>query len=175
MKQNKIKEVIVMLPLYLWVMCVTIGGHLLGIESSWVFCIMVPVFFLMGGEMKQKVPTVVGGAVTGLVMSYLLCIAVTVLSAVVGQVAGWIIPVSVAIAILMLLRPFLPYVCNNVAFLYLIVATRDPETFYAEFGRLMLYFLVGGLIYLGGILLIIKGLQALGKKKAAQAAAEKAE
>lgn len=165
--KNKMKEVIILLPLYAWVMCVTIGGHLLEIESSWVFGVMVPIFFLMGGEMKQKVPTVVGGAVTGLVISYLLCIVVTLLSGVIGPVFGWIIPVSLVIAALMLLRPFLPYVCNNVAFLYMIIATRDPATFYAEFGSLMVYFLVGGLIYLGGILLIIKGLQALGKKKAA--------
>lgn len=165
--KNKIKEVIILLPFYIWVMCVTIGGHLLGIESSWVFGIMVPIFFLMGGEVKQKVPTVVGGAVTGLVLSWLMCIVVTVLSGVIGPVWGWIIPVSLVIAALMLLRPFLPYVCNNVAFLYMIVATRDAEAFFAEFGSLMIYFVVGGLIYLGGILLIIKGLQALGKKKAA--------
>ena len=31
----------------------------------------------------------------------------------------------------------------------------------------MIYFVVGGLIYLGGILLIVKGLQKLAKKMAA--------
>ena len=115
MKKEKLKEVMIMLPFYIWVMCITIGGHLLEIESSWVFGVMVPIFFMMGGEDKRKVPTVVGGAFTGLLMSYLLCIVVTVLTGVVGPIWGWIIPVSLAIAALMLLRPLFPYVCNNVA------------------------------------------------------------
>jgi hypothetical protein len=121
----------------------------------------------MGGEINTKIKTVVGGAVTGLIVSYLLCIGVTLLSGIIGPTFGWIIPVSLAVAALMLLRPFFPYVCNNVAFLYMVVATRDSAAFFEEFWSLMIYFVVGGLIYLGGILLIIKGLQKLAAKKAA--------
>lgn len=167
MHTSKKKEVLVLLPIYAWVMLITIGGHLLNIHSSWVFGIMVPIFFLMGGEINTKIKTVVGGAVTGLITSYLLCIGVALLSGIIGPTFGWIIPVSLAVAALMLLRPFFPYVCNNVAFLYMVVATKDSEAFFAEFWHLMIYFVVGGLIYLGGILLIVKGLQNLAKKKAA--------
>jgi hypothetical protein len=121
----------------------------------------------MGGEIKTKIKTVIGGALTGLIVSYLLCIGVTLLSGIIGPTFGWIIPVALAVAALMLLRPFFPYVCNNVAFLYMVVATRDSAAFFAEFWSLMIYFVVGGIIYLGGILLIIMGLQKLAKKKAA--------
>jgi hypothetical protein len=166
MNNNKKKEVLVLLPIFAWVMTVTIGGHFLNIHSSWVFGIMVPIFFLMGGEIQQKIKTVVGGALTGLVVSYLLCIVVTVLSGIIGAAWGWVIPVTLAVAALMLLRPFFPYVCNNVAFLYMVIATRDSAAFFAEFWSLMIYFVVGGIIYLGGILLIVKALQKLAAKKA---------
>lgn len=166
MNNNKKKEVLVLLPIFAWVMTVTIGGHFLNIHSSWVFGIMVPIFFLMGGEIEQKLKTVVGGALTGLVVSYLLCIVVTVLSGIIGAAWGWVIPVTLAVAALMLLRPFFPYVCNNVAFLYMVIATKDSEAFFAEFWSLMIYFVVGGIIYLGGILLIVKTLQKLAAKKA---------
>jgi hypothetical protein len=165
MNNNKKKEVLVLLPIFAWVMTVTIGGHFLNIHSSWVFGIMVPIFFLMGGENEQKLKTVVGGALTGLVVSYLLCIVVTVLSGIIGAAWGWVIPVTLAVAALMLLRPFFPYVCNNVAFLYMVIATRDSAAFFAEFWSLMIYFVVGGIIYLGGILLIVKALQKLAAKK----------
>lgn len=165
MNNNKKKEVLVLLPIFAWVMTVTIGGHFLNIHSSWVFGIMVPIFFLMGGENEQKLKTVVGGALTGLVVSYLLCIVVTVLSGIIGAAWGWVIPVTLAVAALMLLRPFFPYVCNNVAFLYMVIATRDSAAFFEEFWSLMIYFVVGGIIYLGGILLIVKALQKLAAKK----------
>ena len=167
MKANKKKEVLILLPIYAWVMIVTITGYLLNIHNSWISGIMIPIFFIMGGEINTKIKTVVGGAVTGLIVSYLLCIGVTLLSGIIGPTFGWIIPVSLAVAALMLLRPFFPYVCNNVAFLYMVVATRDSAAFFEEFWSLMIYFVVGGLIYLGGILLIIKGLQKLAAKKAA--------
>ncbi len=167
MHMNKKKEVLTLLPIYAWVMFITIGGHLLDIHCSWIFGMMVPIFFIMGGEINTKIKTVIGGALTGLFVSYLLCIGVTLLSTVIGPTFGWIIPVSLAVAALMLLRPFCPYICNNVAFLYMVVCTRDSAAFYAEFWSLLIYFVVGGTIYLGGILLIVKGLQTLAKKKAA--------
>ena len=166
MKHNKKKEVLILLPIFAWVMAVTIGGHFLNIHSSGVFGIMVPIFFLMGGEIGEKLKTVVGGAVTGLFMSYLLCITVTVLSGIIGEAWGWLIPVTLAVAALMLLKPFFPYVCNNVAFLYMVIATKDSAEFFAEFWSLMLYFVVGGIIYLGGILLIVMSLKKLAAKKA---------
>ena len=162
---HKKKEVLTLLPIYFWVMCVTITGHLLNIHCSWIYGIMVPIFFIMGGEPDKKLKTVVGGAVTGIIVSYLLCIGVALLSTVIGPTFGWIIPVSLAVAALMLLRPFFPYVCNNVAFLYMVVCTMDSEAFYAEFWPMLIYFVIGGLIYLGGILLIIKGLKKLAAKK----------
>ena len=45
------------------------------------------------------------------------------------------------------------------------IATKDSAEFFAEFWSLMLYFVVGGIIYLGGILLIVKTLQKLAAKK----------
>ena len=66
----------------------------------------------------------------------------------------------------MLLKPFFPYVCNNVAFLYMVIATKDSAEFFAEFWSLMAYFVVGGIIYLGGILLIVMTLKKLAAKKA---------
>ena len=162
MNASKKKEVLTLLPIYAWVMFITIGGHLLNIHS-----VMVPISFIMGGAINTKITTVVGGAVTGLFASYLLCIGVALLSGIIGPTFGWIIPVSLAVAALMLLRPFFPYVCNNVAFLYMVVATRDSAAFFAEFWSLMLYFVVGGIVYLGGILLIIKGLRKLAEKKTA--------
>lgn len=167
--RNKKKEVIVLLPIFVWVCIVTITGHVLNIESNWVYCLMVPLFFLLSGEVKEKVKTVVFGAFTGLVVSYLLCIVITVLSTIIGPTFGWIIPVVLAVAALMLLRPFFPYVCNNVAFLYMVVATRDAASFYAEFWYLLLYFAVGGVIYLGGVLVIVKFLQNQKKKNMAAA------
>lgn len=167
MKMSKKQEVLTLLPIYAWVMIITIGGYLLQIKSSWVFGIMVPIFFLMGGEIQQKIKTVVFGAITGLIVSYLLCIVVTFLTGVIGAIWGWIIPVTLAVAVLTLLRPFFPYVCNNVAFLYMVIATKDSASFFEEFWSLLIYFVVGGTIYLGGILLIVKGLQNLAKKIAA--------
>ena len=64
MHANKKKEVLTLLPIYAWVMIITIGGHLLNIHNSWVFGIMVPIFFIMGGEINTKIKTVVGGAPT---------------------------------------------------------------------------------------------------------------
>ena len=125
-----------------------------------------PNFFIMGGQIKQKLKNVTGGAMTGLIVSYLLCIAIPALSGIIGEKLGWIVPVTLVVAALMLLRPLFPYVCNNVAFLYMVIATKDGATFFAEFWSLLGLFVVGGIIYLGGILLILKMLQKRAAKKA---------
>ena len=166
MNISKKKEILLLIPIFMWVMTVTIAGYLMQIHSSWVYGIMVPIFFIMGGQIKQKLKIVTGGAMTGLIVSYLLCIAIPALSGIIGEKLGWIVPVTLVVAALMLLRPLFPYVCNNVAFLYMVIATKDAATFFAEFWSLLGLFVVGGIIYLGGILLILKMLQKRAAKKA---------
>ena len=56
----------------------------------------------------------------------------------------------------MLLMPFAPKFFNNVGFSYLIAACIEPEVFCGDILMMLVRFLIGGAIYLGGTLVVVK-------------------
>lgn len=95
-----------------------------------------------------------------MMIAYIMCISISILSHVIGHNVAYVLCLTVAIALLLLLKPFAPHVFNNVGFIYLIVGTVDTAAFCKDIIFLIGSFLIGGAIYIGGVLLIIKGIKA---------------
>ena len=156
-RNDKATEVQMLFWIFVWVMVVMGGGHALGIEHTWVYCLVVPFFFLMGGDsVKDKILTIVCGGIVGMLITVVMCLGVLNLSPVLGDIWGWIVPVGIAVALLMLLMPFAPKFFNNVGFSYLIAACIEPEVFCGDILMMLVRFLIGGAIYLGGTLVVVK-------------------
>lgn len=166
-KQNpRIAKLIHLSYIFVWVITVTLAGHFIGIHATWIYSLTVPLFFLMEGTEKEKVTSIFCGGATGMVLAYLMCMAISATAPCLGEPWSYLIFVTVAIAILMLLMPFAPYFFNNVGFVYLIVSVIDTKAFCADFWTLVLSFFVGGAIYIGGALAIVHFLRYRAKKKA---------
>lgn len=166
-KNPKITKLIHLSYIFLWVITVTLVGHFIGIHSTWVYSLTVPLFFLMEGTEKDKVLSIFCGGATGLLLTYVMCLGIKVTSPVLGELWGYLICVTIAIGVLMLLMPFARYFFNNVGFVYLIVSVIDTKAFCADIVTLLVSFFVGGAIYVGGALAIVHLLKYRAKKKLA--------
>lgn len=167
-KQNpKIAKLIHLAYIFVWVIIVTLTGHFLGIHYSWVYSLTVPLFFLMEGTEKEKVLSIFCGGAAGMILTYVMCMGIRATTPYLGGLWSYVICVTIAIGVLMLMMPFAPYFFNNVGFVYLIVAVIDTKEFCADFVPLLIGFFVGGAIYIGGIFVIMNFLRAHAKKKVA--------
>ncbi|MBE6843496.1 MAG: hypothetical protein E7510_11815 [Ruminococcus sp.] len=166
-KQNpRIAKLIHLSYIFVWVITVTLAGHFLGIHSTWVYSLVVPIFFLMEGTEKDKVISIFCGGATGMVLTFLMCKAISATAPTLGSMWSYLIFVTIAIAILMLMMPFAHYFFNNVGFIYLIVSVIDTKAFCTDFVTLLISFFVGGAIYIGGAIAIVHFLKYRAKKKA---------
>ena len=66
-KNPRIAKLIHLSYIFLWVIAVTFAGHFLGIHSTWVYSLTVPLFFLIEGTEKDKVLSIFCGGATGIV------------------------------------------------------------------------------------------------------------
>lgn len=166
-KNPRIAKMIHLSYIFVWVIAVTLTGHFLGLHSTWVYSLVVPLFFLMEGTEKDKVTSIFCGGATGMILAFLMCMAIRATTPYLGEPWSYLIFVTIAIAILMLLMPFAHHFFNNVGFIYLIVSVIDTKTFCADFVTLLVSFFVGGAIYIGGALVIVHFLRYRAKKKMA--------
>lgn len=150
---------------FAWAATVTLTGFFLGIRFTWIYSLAVPLSFLMQGTEKEKAKTIFCGGVTGMLLAYLMCLAIGIVTPHLGDRLSFLIFVPSAVAILMFMMPVAPRFFNNVGFIYLIVCTADPNTFCANFIEMLLSFLIGGIIYLGGMFTIVYLLRSCAKKK----------
>lgn len=164
-KEEKMAHLKHLMYIWVWVVIVTLGGHLLGIHCSWVYCLSVPLYFLMAGDMKERLLNIFCGGVTGMLITYVMCKGIVFLKPILGDVWGWAIPIVLALAVLMLMMPFAPHFFNNVGISYLVIATIDAGKFCEEIGSILICFIVGSAIYFAGIILIMKWIKAKEKKK----------
>ena len=151
----RIAKLIHLSYIFVWVITVTLAGHFLGIHSTWVYRLTVPLFFLLEGTAKDKVLSIFCGGATGMVLTYLMCLAIAATAPVLGSLWSYLIFVTITIGILMLMMPFAHHFFNNVGFIYLVVSVIDTKTFCADFVTLLVSFFVGGAIYVGGAIGIL--------------------
>lgn len=164
-KNPRIAKLIHLSYIFVWVIAVTFAGHFLGIHSTWVYSLTVPLFFLIEGTEKEKVLSIFCGGATGMILTYIMCMGIKAITPYLGSLWSYLICVTIAIGILMLLMPFARYFFNNVGFIYLIVSVMDTKTFCADFVTLLISFFVGGAIYVGGAIAIVHILRYRAKKK----------
>ena len=169
MKKNdpRIAKLIHLSYIFVWVIAVTLAGHFLGIHSTWVYSLTVPLFFLLEGTPKDKVLSIFCGGATGMILTYLMCLAIAATTPVLGSLWSYLIFVTITIGVLMLMMPFAHHFFNNVGFIYLVVSVIDTKTFCADFVTLLVSFFVGGAIYVGGAIAIVAYLKYRAKKKLA--------
>lgn len=102
-----------------------------------------------------------------MVLTYVMCLGIKAMSPYLGELWGYLICITIAIGILMLMMPFAHHFFNNVGFVYLIVCVIDTKAFCADFVTLLISFFVGGAIYVGGAIAIVHFLKYRAKKKLA--------
>jgi hypothetical protein len=166
-KNPRIAKLIHLSYIFLWVIAVTFAGHFLGIHSTWVYSLTVPLFFLIEGTEKDKVLSIFCGGATGMILTYVMCLGIKATAPYLGELWSYLLCVTVAIGILMLMMPFAHYFFNNVGFIYLIVSVIDTKAFCADFATILVSFFVGGAIYVGGAIGIVHFLKYRAKKKLA--------
>ena len=152
---------------FAWAATVTLIGFLLNLRFAWIYSLSVPLSFLMQGTEKERAKTIFCGGTTGMILAYLMCILIGITTPQLGYRLSFFIFVPCTVAILMFMMPVAPRFFNNVGFIYLIVCTAYANTFCANFAEMLLSFLIGGAIYLGGMFVIIRLLRSRVKGKAA--------
>lgn len=140
--------------------------------ANWAFFISVTIFF-MQEELTYKarfVHTLVGGAVGLLLAAGLVAVYAALAKSGVSPLAAISVPLVVCIAALILLKPYLPVVFNNVGFCYFIVALIDAESAITKLPVYLLSLLLGSLILNLGCSGLLSLYQKIAMKKAVKAA-----
>ena len=115
---------------------------------NWAFFVTVTLFF-MQEELTYKQRfwhTLIGGAVGLLLAAGIVVICTVIMKNGIGHLAAVGIPLIAAIALLILLHPYLPAVFNNVGFVYLIIAFVETDKMITLLPSYLLSLLLGSLI-----------------------------
>ena len=144
--------------------------------ANWAFFISVTIFF-MQEELTYKARfwhTLIGGAVGLLLAAGLVTVDVLLVKSGVPHLAAVMIPLTVCIAALILLNPYLPVFFNNVGFCYFIISLINAKAAVEKLPVYLLSLLLGSIfLNLGcsGLLALYK--KAMMKKAAAKSRDEK--
>lgn len=159
------------LVLLCWILIANAILHIIGFEYSWLIFISNIMLFTLEGDIKDRFLTVEIGGLVGLVLTVLTLLAVTALTPIIGGLFGFLIPLAVVLALLILGHPYAPKVLNNVGFAYLTCACIDTTAFATHIGLFIGTFVVGSLIFNGVCLLLMKPMKALAIKSVTKAGA----
>lgn len=159
------------LALLCWILIANAILHIIGFEYSWLIFISNIMLFTLEGDIKDRFLTVEIGGLVGLVLTVLTLLAVTALTPIIGGLFGFLIPLAVVLALLILGHPYAPKVLNNVGFAYLTCACIDTTAFATHIGLFIGTFVVGSLIFNGVCLLLMKPMKALAIKSVTKAGA----
>lgn len=165
MKKMSKGEVALLSSIAAWVMVVNIALILLGIGHGWTVFFANIFFFLLGADIRRWKELLFGG-LFGLFAAWLLVVSMGVLTPVLGPLAAVVLPLTLIVFFMIVCGPLFPWICNNVAFGFLTIATINMETLVENTLPAMLVFVVGGTVMVGGSYLILR----LFTKKAAAAA-----
>lgn len=159
------------LALLCWILIANAILHIIGFEYSWLIFISNIMLFTLEGDIKDRFLTVEIGGLVGLVLTVLTLLAVTALTPIIGGLFGFLIPLAVVLALLILGHPYAPKVLNNVGFAYLTCACIDTTAFATHIGLFIGAFVVSSLIFNGVCLLLMKPMKALAVKSVTKAGA----
>lgn len=115
--------------LLVWILIANAIIHLVGFEYSWLIFISNIMLFTLEGDVKDRFLTVELGGLVGLVLTVLTLLAVGALTPVLGDLFGFLVPLGIVLALLILAHPYAPKVLNNVGFAYLTCACIDLNAF----------------------------------------------
>lgn len=151
----------------IWILVANSILHIMEFEYGWLIFIGNIFFFtLPGDDTKKKLATVTFGGLVGILITYVLLFLIVVLSPIVGEFLGFMIPLALGMIILINCHPLAPIFFNNVGFAYLICCTMDIEKFASNFLMYVITFLIGGLIFNLGCIAMMKPCMKLASKKA---------
>lgn len=157
------------LMLLCWIIIANAVLHIMEFEYSWLIFVSNIMLFTLEGDIKDRFLTVEIGGLVGLVLTVLTLLAVTALTPILGSLFGFLIPLAVVLALLILGHPYAPKVLNNVGFAYLTCACIDTTAFATHIPLFIVTFVVGSLIFNGVCLLLMKPAKALAVKSVMKA------
>lgn len=144
------------LMLLVWILIANAVIHLTGMEYSWLIFLSNIMMFTLEGDVKDRLVTVELGGLVGLVLT-----VAALLTPVLGDFFGFILPLAVVLFILIILHPYAPKVLNNVGFAYLTVACIDIPALTAHLPQFFITFIVGSVLFNGVCVLLMKPAKAL--------------
>lgn len=131
--------------------------------AGWPAFLTAIFFFLMGNDVK-KIPEIFIGAFMGFVLAVLFGIVLQNLIPIVGIGGAFSIGLFCMLALILLGGAWIPTVLNQVTFAYMTIALIEPGKMGECLTGWIAMLLLGGGILTGGIVLLLKGLAALGEK-----------
>lgn len=143
------------LSLLVWILIANAFLHVIHFEYSWLIFISNIMMFTLEGDIKDRFISVEVGGLVGLLLTVAALLAITALTPILGEMAGFLIPLAVVLFVLIVLHPYVPKVLNNVGFAYLTCACIDTAAFASHIGLFIGTFVVGSLLFNGGCLLIM--------------------
>lgn len=150
------------IAIWAWVIIANIIIYFAHIEHSWLIFIGNIMMFIMPGDNQwKKFADVMCGATVGMLITLLLLILIGKVSPVLGEFAGFIIPLAIGMFLLIYLHPLAPTFLNNVGFAYLVVCAISPEIFISNALQYFLILLIGGGIFNAVCILLAKPIKAL--------------
>lgn len=152
------------LSLLCWILIANAILHVVKFEYGWLIFISNIMLFTLEGDIKEKFLTVEIGGLVGLLCTVAALLAITALTPIIGDFFGFMIPLAVVLALLILAHPYAPKVFNNVGFAYLTCACIDTTAFASHIGLFIGTFVVGSLVFNGVCVLLMKPMKALAVK-----------
>jgi hypothetical protein len=157
--------------LLVWILVANAIIHIIGFDYGWLIFISNIMLFTLEGDMKERFITVELGGLVGLVLTVLTILAVSALTPVLGSLFGFLVPLAVVLAMLILGHPYAPKVLNNVGFAYLTCACIDLNSFLGNIPLFIGVFVGGSLIFNGVSILLMKPAKTLAVKSVTKAEA----
>lgn len=157
--------------LLVWILIANAIIHLVGFEYSWLIFISNIMLFTLEGDVKDRFLTVELGGLVGLVLTVLTLLAVGALTPVLGDLFGFLVPLGIVLALLILVHPYAPKVLNNVGFAYLTCACIDLNAFLSNIPLFIGVFVGGSLVFNGVCVLLMKPMKTLAIKSVTKAEA----
>lgn len=152
------------LMLLAWILIVNGVCHVIGFEYSWLIFISNIMLFTMEGDIKDRFVSVELGGLVGLIFTVVALVSIGLLSGVIGDFWGFMIPLAVILFVLIILHPYAPKVLNNVGFAYLTVACIDTTALATHLPQFFITFIVGSVLFNGVCVLLMKPAKALAVK-----------
>ena len=157
--------------LLVWILIANAIIHLVGFEYSWLIFISNIMLFTLEGDVKDRFLTVELGGLVGLVLTVLTLLAVGALTPVLGDLFGFLVPLGIVLALLILAHPYAPKVLNNVGVAYLTCACIDLNAFMSNIPLFIGAFVGGSLVFNGVCVLLMKPMKTLAIKSVTKAEA----